>query len=225
VWKDSVTLWTDVLAKYPASALALTNRSQALVGAGQFDRAAADYEQLVALSPRSALALREYAGALYLCGRYREAVAVLDRGVALDSTDLSLYMSRGAVYAQMGLEEPALLDFTHALRIKPTDTGARLGRGRFYLERLGRYDLAAADFAEIVGREPENAAAGCYLGLALYRGGRLADALRQMDRAAEDWPRMAKVYEIRAMVRAALGDSLRARSDAATAQVLAGVGG
>ena len=225
VWKDSVTLWTDVLAKNPTCTLALINRAQALIGAGQFERAAMDCGRVVALSPRDARAFDQYGGALDYCGRYREAVAVLDRGVALDSTIHSLYVSRGVAYAGLGLDGPALRDFTHALRIDPTDTNGRLERGRLYLDRLRRNDLAAADYAEVLRHEPGNATAGCNLGLALARGGRLADALRQLDRVAETSPRMAKVYEIRARVWAALGDTVRARSDEALARTLAGAGG
>jgi tetratricopeptide (TPR) repeat protein len=224
VWKDSVTLWTDVLAKSPACTLALVNRAQALIDAGQFSRAAGDCEKVVALNPRDARAYDQYGGALDYCGRYREAVTVLDRGVALDSTNHSLYVSRGVAYAGLGQDGPALRDVTRALSIDPTDTNARLQRGRLYLDRLRRYDLAAADYAEVLGRDPGNATAGCNLGLALARGGRLTDALRQLDRVAETSPRMAKVYEIRATVRAALGDSVRARSDQARAQALAGAG-
>jgi Flp pilus assembly protein TadD len=133
-------------------------------------------------------------------------------------------VSRGVAYAGLGQDGPALRDVTRALSIDPTDTNARLQRGRLYLDRLRRYDLAAADYAEVLGRDPGNATAGCNLGLALARGGRLTDALRQLDRVAETSPRMAKVYEIRATVRAALGDSVRARSDQARAQALAGAG-
>ena len=219
-WRDTVTLWSDVLAKYPDCTLALTNRSMAWISAGQPDRALADCERLVALSPRSTSALIQYGGALYQCGRYREAVAALDRGVALDSTDHRLYVNRGVVYARMAMSDAALRDFDRGLALDPTDSGARMGRGQLHLQRPGDYDLAAADFAEVVAREPGNVAAGCDLGLALYRGGRFADALRQLDHAAAAWPRAAKVYEIRAMVRVALGDSAGARSDAATAQTL-----
>ncbi len=224
VWKDSVTLWTDVIAKYPASTIALTNRSMAFVAIGQFGLAARDCERVVALRPRDASAYAQYGGALDYCGRYREAVVVLDRGVALDSTIHSLYTNRGAAYIGLGLDGPALRDFTRALSLDSTSANARIQRGYLYLERLREYDLAAADYAAILGRDPGNVVARCNLGLALYRGGRLTDALRQMNLAAETSPRMAKVYEIRAMVQAALGDSVQARSDQATAQALAGTG-
>lgn len=224
VWKDSVTLWTDVIAKYPACTIALTNRSMAFVATGQFGRAAMDCERVVSLSPRDAGALAQYGGTLDYCGRYREAVAVLDRGVALDSTNHSLYTNRGAAYAGLGQDGQALRDFTRALSLDPASTNARIQRAYLYLERFQQYDLAATDYAQVLGREPGNVVASCNLGLALYRGGRFADALRQMDRAAESSPRTAKVYEIRSIVRAALGDSVGARSDQETAQAMAGMG-
>jgi protein O-mannosyl-transferase len=219
VWKDGMTLWQDVLAKYPDCAVALFNRSSLCMDEGRFDLAAADGKRLVELRPRDVIAWSQYGGALALCRRFREAVAVLDRGIALDSTSHRLFVNRGAAYAGLGADSAALRDYARGLQLEPTDTGGRLGRGNLYM-KLQRFDLAAADYAEVVAREPGNSLAGCNLGAALYRGGRLAEALRQMDRAAETWPQLERVYLIRSLVREAMGDSVQARSDLATAQTL-----
>jgi tetratricopeptide (TPR) repeat protein len=224
VWRDSIALWSDVLAKYPDCTLALSNRSLARLGRGESDLAVQDCERLVALSPRSVPALIQYAGALQASGREPEAVAALDRGVALDSTDARLFVNRGVVQARMGRVEAALRDFTRALALDPADRGGRLGRGQLYLQRLGRYDLAAGDFAAAAEREPNDATAGCYFGLALYRAGRYAEALRQLDHAVATWPRLANAYGFRAQVRAALGDTAGARGDLATAEALSVAG-
>jgi protein O-mannosyl-transferase len=219
VWKDGMTLWTDVLAKYPDCSLALINRSSLCMDVGRADLAAADCGRLVALHPHDAVALSQYGGALALCRRFREAVAVLDRGIALDSTSHRLFVNRGAAYAGLGSDSAALQDYARGLRLEPTDTGGRLGRGNLYM-KLQRYDLAAADYAEAVAREPGNSLAECNLGAALYKAGRFTEALRQMDRAAGTWPQLERVYLLRALIREAMGDSVQAQSDLATAQTL-----
>jgi tetratricopeptide (TPR) repeat protein len=223
-WRDGEALWTDVLAKYPSCTLALFNRSSLYMDLGRNDAAATDAARLVALRAQDPLALNQYGAALNARGRYREAVSVLDRGVAIDSTNHRLYVNRGVAYAGLGMDAPALRDLTHGLRIEPTDSPARLARGNLYADRLQRDDLAAADFAEVVAREPEHAIARCNLGLVLYRSGRLLDALEQLNRAAESAPRSPKVYQVRARVWAALGDSSRALSDVITMQSLGDAG-
>jgi protein O-mannosyl-transferase len=223
VWKDSPTLWADVLARYPDCAIALFNRASLHMDAGRADLAAADGEKLVALRPRDPEAWSQYGGALALGGRFGEAVAVLDRGIALDSTNHRLFVNRGAAHAGLGADSAALRDYTRGLRLQPTNPGGRLARGNLYMKRQ-EFDLAAADYAVALANDPGNSLAGCNLGAALYRAGRFTEALQQMDRAAGRWPRLQRVYFIRALVWAALGDSSRYQGDLMTAQSLPATG-
>jgi hypothetical protein len=53
VWKDSISLWNDVIGKYPMIPLAYNNRASALKAAGRLDEALADYSQAIRLMPHS----------------------------------------------------------------------------------------------------------------------------------------------------------------------------
>jgi tetratricopeptide (TPR) repeat protein len=53
VWQDSITLWDDVIAKYPMIPLAYQNRAAALKAAGRLDEALADYSQALRLMPHA----------------------------------------------------------------------------------------------------------------------------------------------------------------------------
>ncbi len=50
-WKDSLTLWNDVIGKYPMIPLAYNNRALALRDAGLLDEAVADYTRAIELLP------------------------------------------------------------------------------------------------------------------------------------------------------------------------------
>jgi tetratricopeptide (TPR) repeat protein len=50
-WKDSISLWNDVIRKYPMIPLAYNNRASALKAAGRFDEALADYSRAIRLMP------------------------------------------------------------------------------------------------------------------------------------------------------------------------------
>ncbi len=52
-WKDSISLWDDVIGKYPMIPLAFSNRGAALKAAGRLDEALADYSQAIRLMPYS----------------------------------------------------------------------------------------------------------------------------------------------------------------------------
>ncbi|MBE0665959.1 MAG: tetratricopeptide repeat protein [Candidatus Aminicenantes bacterium] len=51
VWKDSISLWNDVIGKYPMIPLAYNNRAAALKAAGRLDEALADYSRAIRLMP------------------------------------------------------------------------------------------------------------------------------------------------------------------------------
>jgi hypothetical protein len=50
-WKDSISLWNDVIGKYPMIPLAYNNRASALKAAGRLDEALADYSRAIRLMP------------------------------------------------------------------------------------------------------------------------------------------------------------------------------
>jgi tetratricopeptide (TPR) repeat protein len=53
VWQDSISLWDDVIAKYPMIPLAYNNRASALKSSGRLDEALADYTQAIRLMPHA----------------------------------------------------------------------------------------------------------------------------------------------------------------------------
>jgi len=53
VWQDSISLWNDVIAKYPMIPLAYQNRAAALKAAGRLDEALADYSRAIRLMPHA----------------------------------------------------------------------------------------------------------------------------------------------------------------------------
>ncbi len=53
VWQDSISLWDDVIAKYPMIPLAYNNRASALKASGRLDEALADYTRAIRLMPHA----------------------------------------------------------------------------------------------------------------------------------------------------------------------------
>ncbi|MCG2811143.1 MAG: tetratricopeptide repeat protein [Candidatus Aminicenantes bacterium] len=51
VWKDSISLWNDVIGKYPMIPLAYNSRGNALQTAGRLDEAQKDYSRAIQLMP------------------------------------------------------------------------------------------------------------------------------------------------------------------------------
>jgi len=51
VWQDSISLWNDVIGKYPMIPLAYSSRGNAWLTAGRLDEAQADYSRAIQLMP------------------------------------------------------------------------------------------------------------------------------------------------------------------------------
>jgi len=51
VWKNNLSLWNDVIRKYPMTPLALHNRGNAFTSLGRFDEAIRDYSESIRLLP------------------------------------------------------------------------------------------------------------------------------------------------------------------------------
>ncbi len=121
IWKDSLTLWSYEIEKYPDRvAIAYTNRGIALGGIGKDEPAIADFTRAVSLDPEMKMAWYNRALSLSNLGRYREAVADLDRAVEIDRLYADAYHNRGVAHANLAEYEKAIEDFTASLDIEPS---------------------------------------------------------------------------------------------------------
>lgn len=139
VWRDSVTLWNDVLAKHPDAWLALNNRGIALAEAGEADAAVADFDEALRLNPTYTDALVNRGAAKLQAGRLEAALADLVRAARTQPGHpqvgrlLAEARYRQALRSlEAGDREAAVRDLELVLRADPQWPGAReaLARAR-----------------------------------------------------------------------------------------------
>ena len=128
VWKDSITLWGDVLTKHPGSTIALNNRGKALLAAGRFEEAEENFAKALASHNDSIIFLSNHAAALARLGRYDQALKDLSRAIELMPDSATLHNNRGAVYLLKKEPKKGLKDFERALELQPNHTDARINR-------------------------------------------------------------------------------------------------
>jgi Tfp pilus assembly protein PilF len=140
VWKDSLSLFDDVVRKYPGNYLAYYLRGSARQ---EKDVAGAisDYTQSIALKPANPKAFNNR-GNIFSAGRkYREALNDYNAALNFDPTLTEALNNRGAIKAISGDLNGALTDINKALMIRPGYRNAYRNRG---LVRLQMNDLRAA---------------------------------------------------------------------------------
>jgi tetratricopeptide (TPR) repeat protein len=167
VWKDSFSLWNDVIAKNPV-AIAYIGRGSAWNGKADYDHAIEDFDRALTLHPASALASLAYnnRGTAYNGkGDYNRAIEDFNQAIELDSKYIDAYYNRGVAYSYKGDYDRAIEDYTQAIRLKPTYTFAYCNRGVAYCYK-DDYDRAIEDFSQAIMLNPMDAQAYNTRGLA-----------------------------------------------------------
>ena len=222
VWKDSFTLWNDVVAKDPGSFVAYGFRGMAYAAAGADEPALADFNRALELGGDryfSAQVLFKR-GALFQGRRqFPEAMADYDRALAIDPGMVAVLENRGNVLDMLGRTGEALSAYTYGLSLEPGNAQLYYNRGLVY-QRTGDDPKAIFDYGEALNREPDFAPALINRGIVLARMRRFAPAIADFTRAAALAPTLATIYENRGNAYAAVGDLGRAELDRERARSL-----
>ena len=146
VWKSSITLWTDVIEKYPDnSVLAYNNRADVKAKAGDYEGAIKDLDKAIAQT-------QDYFS-LY-CNRGKDRIETNDikgaledftKSIALCPKFVESYSGRGLAKSKMNDYEGALIDFSKAIELSPLDPKNYNNRGNV-LSEMKRYTDAIKDF-------------------------------------------------------------------------------
>lgn len=180
VWKNSETLWTNVLKYYTKTTLPYGNRAFYYRETNQPRKALADYNSLLALR-EEADALINRAMLYFTMGKGRDTLMLAlndyNRAVLLKSDDGEVFINRGATFARLGDKEKALEDLNKGLAMKPDHAPGYINRSVLYSE-LGRYEEALKDIETYLKLDPSKADMW-------YEKGRMNFMLKRVDEAIE----------------------------------------
>lgn len=164
VWRDSLTLWNDVLSKEPGAVTAYLNRGAAHYARNDHARALSDFEQVLAMAGGTRAAAGTDAS---------EAQAIRN-----DERYAYAMSNRGLILLQQGEFERAAESFDLASRLRPT--AEAFMNSSYCLIRLGRFQEAQDRCDEALRLDP--ALAMAYGNRALCRA-RLTDPAGALDDA------------------------------------------
>ncbi|MFI5459583.1 MAG: protein kinase [Isosphaerales bacterium] len=190
-------------ARGPTFAWAHFNRGLALAKAGLLLYAQDAYDRALELEPNFSEALVDRALVELELDRPDRAKNDLIRAVELGRNDLVVFEALGETWARLGRRSEAERYFANLLAGNPHDLVVRVARGmtRVRTDPQG----AQADFAQVLEQEPRHAHA--HYGMALLiRGTDLRAALAHLDQSLESNPNLIDALEVRALVRARLGE-------------------
>lgn len=132
VWKDGLTLWSDVLNKYPNFVTALNNRGYLFMEIKDYDKALLDFKH--ALSVSSGYNQSRYIylnlGSLYYdIGKKQEAIATFGKALEIYPNDAEIYFKLGFVYNAINKKEAAEAAYKKAIKLNPSHSMAYYNLG------------------------------------------------------------------------------------------------
>jgi len=197
VWQNSMTLWTDMEAKYPGQAITLANISAEHFRQGDYRQALEMIDKAIAAKPNdphnylaraatymetgdTVMAMRDFEAALSISPDYPEALA-----------------ARGAVYAGQGHFDEAIADFRRAVLAKPSFDGAHLNLGAALI-KSGKAEEGLRELNRALELNPTYTDA-------LFNRASVYMAKGMLREAISDFQRAASMEPHRSDLRAALG--------------------
>jgi tetratricopeptide (TPR) repeat protein len=153
VWKDSIALWSHVLAIEPHNFLAYNNRGEARYSAGDVDGALLDFTRSIELNPSYDNAYGNRGTARLAKGDARGALKDYDRALRINPRYTSAYYNRGNLRKTNGDLDGALADYQRALALAPDYAVAYNARGRTY-QAKDDLEAALADYNRAIQLDP-----------------------------------------------------------------------
>lgn len=142
-WKDSITVWSDVISKYPDLRWAWNKRGLAKKEQGDYQGAIADYNRAIEIKPYSP-AYTNRGVAKGMLGDFRGAVADFDKAINIKPYDHDAYNNRAVAKGNLGDLEGAIEDLGMAIHLKPDFASAYFTRAQAYI-RLKDTEKACND--------------------------------------------------------------------------------
>ncbi|MEI7637083.1 MAG: tetratricopeptide repeat protein [Syntrophus sp. (in: bacteria)] len=202
VWKDSLTLFNDVLEKYPLVDVAYNNRGNAKIELRKdYAGAMEDFNKSLELNPGNAIAYSNRGRAkIELRKDYAGAMEDFNKSIELDPSYMLSYFNRALLRMEQKNYEGALADYNRVLEIDPHISRAYYGRGNIKVFRKD-YEGAADEYSKAIALNPDYAEAYRNRGNMRMLQERYGDAVADYSEVLRLNPQNAGVYFKRAWSR------------------------
>jgi tetratricopeptide (TPR) repeat protein len=184
VWKNSVTLWTDVIEKNPISNEAYNNRGDYYNSAGFIDKAFEDFTNSVRVNPKQPNAYNNLAVIWFKRNNLDKALEENQKALDLDPDYAQAASNRGILYFNRAEYDSAIHYYNRAIKLMPNYPFAICNLGSVYLKKE-MYDEAIRHYKQALSLRPDYADASKYMGLAYLEKEDFAKAEEAMYKAQE----------------------------------------
>jgi tetratricopeptide (TPR) repeat protein len=165
VWKDEITLWSDVIKKSPKKARPYNNRGDDYLEQNKLQEAFSDFNKALELNPRFAMAYYNRANYYKKEGNFEKAIDDYDMVIHLWPQFHKAFSNRGNIYKLQNNLDEAVRNYTQAISLSPTYYLGYNNRASVYIMQNKNAE-AIQDLNESVKLKPDFAEAYANRGLA-----------------------------------------------------------
>ena len=217
-WKNSETLFENVLEVNPKSSLGHLNLGLHYRESNQANKAIAVYSKGIKSAASSELYSNR--GKVYFdSGKIDLALIDFNKSLSIDANNADALANRGAVYGSRGNWDLCFNDLNKAVSVDPENLNALSNRGFAYFN-LQDYNLAKKDYYAYIKLSPNDSDIFNSLGLCHLRLNEFEDAIKHFNNAIRFDSRRAVLYMNRSLAHNKINNAPAALKDALQAQKL-----
>ena len=132
IWKDSASLWENVLKNYPDITTAYLQYGAYLYEKGDYDKALLKYNQGIKIDPNNAMFYNNIGNLYFAQKKYDEAMKYYTQAIKINPSYAIAYSNLGATYYSLGKYNDAILTYRKAIKTDPNYANAYFNKGNFY---------------------------------------------------------------------------------------------
>jgi len=213
VWKNTETLWTQVIENYPRADIAFKNRGNYYGGLKQTDKAMKDYEVLMKRGSKDKQIWGNIGNIYRMRNEFDKAFESYDKQVKLTPDDYKSYLNRGIIYGLLKNYELSATDFDYALKLGCPLVKVAQNRAFTYLYG-GFYKKAISDFDILIQVTPQESSLYKNRGIAKYNLKEYQNAINDFKIALRYDNADAKLFYNISVCYYKLGDKQNAKQNA-----------
>ncbi len=168
IWKDGMTMWSDVIEKSQTIALAYNNRGVLFNTEGK---------QLLEESKSNPAKKQE------AINSFNKAISDFNNALRLNNQDTQAWSNKGLAYWRMGINDSAIIHLNNAVRIDPEYAIGWSNLGSVYFS-INRVDEAINAYEKAVTYNPTFSDGWYNIGILNYNLGRKDKACESLNKAA-----------------------------------------
>ncbi len=171
VWKNSKTLWSNVIEKFDSVFEAWNNRAVYYMDNKKYNKAISDLNKALEIEPGYIDAYNNRGVALHHLGRYKKAIKEFNQAIKHDSTYAKAYINRSMAWGHLGELNKTIHDCNKAIALDSTLPDSYSNKG-IALSMQGNLKEAIKNFNKAIELNPVSEKYYFNRGFALIKQGK-----------------------------------------------------